>query len=204
MISRRSLLLTVGSVVLLTGPKAIADGFRPPKPYNYLNPPSALRKTNHPPTSGSRSAPLVNGRSSTGFVLFTGDTQAGVGAHPGAFVASLSARSVALTIRPTELPKSLPEGLLLDGNAYLFRAIAEPGRRPVSVRQQLGLVLRWPHPPLAIYMYAGSRWHAICDARSWQLSSDLVICHPSALGVFAAVHKSVSAPPKTVVRRKNP
>lgn len=47
----------------------------------------------------------------------------------------------------------------------------------------------------------------MCNAREWQLRANLVICHPSAFGVFAAAHRFLplpamkAAPPEIAMTR---
>jgi hypothetical protein len=160
----------------------------PPAQYRYLHPPPALARTNKRPASITKTITLKHGLNSTDFVLFTGDAQAGIGAHPGDLAASRPATQLVLTIRPVNQPASLPDHLALDGNAYQFDMTGKPGGRPATLRHKIGLVLVWPRFPVAVYVYRAHRWQLACDSRTWQTQNNIVICHTSVLGVFALVH----------------
>jgi hypothetical protein len=171
-----------------------ADGPIPSAPYRFLHPPPALKRGNQQPASARRSYALKKGRTVAGFALFTTDTQAGLGAHPGAFSAGRPATQVATSIRPVEPPAApLPAHLQLDGNAYRISVTARPGHAAVAVRQQLGIILRWPYAPHAVYVYTGGHWRLVCDAKHWQMQANFVICHTRLLGVFAVGHHPTSS-----------
>jgi hypothetical protein len=169
-----------------------ADGYLPSQPYHYLHPPAAVARTNKPPASVSRTYTLTKGRIPSDFVLFTHDTQAGLGAHPGDIIAPTPAKSVTISIRPVSPPGRMPDHRLLDGNAYNVRVLGEPGNRAVRLHHTVSLALRWPHSPSAILRYSGGRWVPVCSRPHWVVSPpNLVICQVSALGTFAAVRQPI-------------
>jgi hypothetical protein len=169
--------------------QANADGFLPTRAFRYLHPPPALARTNKPPASLSRSLPLKKGKVATDFVEFTGDTQAGLGGSPGQLVAGRPATTIRLTIKAVNPPGRFPDHLQLDGNAYSFTLLGEPGNRPVSVHRTLSLAIRWPHFPKAIMQYRAGAWHQVCGPNTWQISPpNLTICQVSSVGIFAPVH----------------
>jgi hypothetical protein len=173
-----------------------ADGLTPPRPYNYLHPPPALARSNHRPDSVRRVVSASGGKSTPSVVLFTHDGQAGLGAKAHAFLVDRSSTSVLITIDPINTPGHLPSPLSADGNAYRFAAVGLPDKKPAKTVGQMGMVLRWPRTPYAIYTYQAGRWKLLCDSRNWQISPGLLVCNISSLGVFLAVHRPVQTKPR--------
>ena len=185
----------LAAAALTTSPVR-AEGNAPLQPYNYLHPPAALAKTNHRPLSGKHSIPAKNGATTVSATMFTGDGQAGLGAHKGAFVVDKKATSVLITITPVNTPGRLPTGYTPDGNAYRFTAQGIPGKKTARTTQVMGMVLRWPRTPFAIYQYAGGKWTRLCDSSTWQISQGLVVCNIRSLGTFVQVHHPTGVKPK--------
>jgi hypothetical protein len=165
---------------------ARADGILPPQPYRYLHPPPSLAAENSPPEAGVESLKSVQGRSKAGF-LFTKDTQAGLIVPAGAFVTAPTATSVIIQISPVETPPGLPQHYAPEGNAYSVTASGEPGNAPVRVVRPVNITLRWPHPPLAIYVYAGAKWKQVCYSDNATFTTSTMACPTSTLGIFTAV-----------------
>jgi len=176
-----------------------ADGLLPPKPYNYLRPPSVLRRGNSVPRAGRQAISLNAGRSTAGFV-FTRDGQAGVHLPSGAFVAGSPATSVLVQLQPVDPPPGLPASrpaktpIAADGNAYTVSAIGEPGNVAVRLVKPLQIILRWPYAPLAIDLHRAGGWRELCFADSAAYTASTMSCSSSALGVFLAM-----APPSTAL-----
>jgi hypothetical protein len=165
-----------------------ADGALPQAPYRYLHPPHALARTNKKPNAGAKTVALNRHHRSIQFVLFTGDGQAGIGAHTGAFNAPSPARSIRVVVRPVDTPHGLPRSVAVYGNAYSISAVGQPGNKPVKVLQPLGLAFRWPplrdRHPNALYAYSGKHWRRICGHNSLQVSPGYAFCNVSTLGTM--------------------
>ncbi len=176
-----------------------ADGLLPPKPYNYLHPPPALRRGNSVPRAGRKAISLTGGRSTAGFV-FTRDGQAGVHLPAGAFVAGSPVTSVLIQLQPVHPPPGLPAfrsdktPIAADGNAYTVSAIGEPGNVPVRLVKPLQIILRWPYAPLVIDLHGAGRWRELCFADIATYTASTMSCSSSTLGVFLAM-----APPSTAL-----
>jgi len=98
------------------------DGFAPPAPYHWVTPPSDLRNSNQPPTSGQGTIAVQDGVSQAGHV-FTTDQQAAVTFPSQSFAAPPNGASVALEIKAvTSFPDLV--GILPAGNVYLVSASA--------------------------------------------------------------------------------
>lgn len=165
-----------------------ADGALPQAPYRYLHPPHALSRTNKKPNAGAKTVALNRHHTSAQFVLFTGDGQAGIGAHAGAFSAPLPAKSIRIVVRPVETPHGLPRGVSVYGNAYSISAVVQPGNKPAKILQPLGLAFRWPQlhgkHPNALYAYSAKHWHRVCGQNSLQFSPGYAFCNVSILGIM--------------------
>jgi len=176
-----------------------ADGLLPPKPYNYLHPPSALRRGNSVPRAGRKAISVTAGRSTAGFV-FTRDGQAGLHLPPGAFVAGSPVTSVLVQLQSLDPPPGLPTfrsdktPIAADGNAYTVSAVGEPGNVPVRLVKPLQIILRWPYAPLAIDLHRAGGWRELCFADNATYTASTMSCSSSTLGVFLAM-----APPSTAL-----
>ena len=186
MIYRRFAALLVLVFTLAVPVTVQADGTLPPQPYRYLHPPPALAGANSPPESGSAALKVARGRSSAGY-LFTKDTQAGVIVPSGGMVTAPSATSIRIQISPVETPPNLPRHYAPEGNAYQITAIGAPGNQAVRVVRPVNLTMRWPHPPLAIYEFAGGKWHQVCYSDNATFTTSTMSCPTPSLGIFTAV-----------------
>jgi len=173
--------------VLLMPLTASADGRLPPRPYHFLHPLRTLAQINGRPSSGQSTVPVVRGKSSKEFFVFTQDGQDGVQAPSGALTTAVTVRRIAIRVVPINSPAGLPRHLIADGNAYNISALALPTHRSVSVAHRVQLFVRWPHLPSELYEYRNHRWSSVCTAAHWSLSFPLVSCPVSTLGIFLAV-----------------
>jgi hypothetical protein len=163
-----------------------ADGNLPAQPYRYLHPPAALAKSNQKPLAGQYVVPVDYLRSS-GFDIFTLDGQAGMSGEARAFRPPANATAVAVRIQPVEAPAGLPSQVALDGNAYTFSAIDQPGNDSLTPARPIHVILRWPHLPIAIYTYQSGAWHRLCYSDKSLLTTTTISCPATTLGIFAAV-----------------
>lgn len=171
---------------LIFSATAWADGSLPAMPYHYLHPPSALAGTNTRPGSGTATDPVVAGRTQAGFV-FTTDGQAGITVATGTFAVPPSSQGVVLDVRPVDTPAGLPQEVALDGNAYAISAARQPDGKPAALARPVKVTLRWPHIPIAIYVYSSGSWKRVCFTDQATLTSNTISCPTSVLGIFTAV-----------------
>lgn len=184
---RLTLLGLVALPAALALPAAVrADGTLPPQPYRYLHPPPALAANNTPPAGGLTSIRVVRGRSQAGY-LFSQDTQAGLILPAGALVTPPSVTSVRLQISPVETPSGLPQHFAAEGTAYSVTLSGEPGNTPVRLVHRPHITLRWPHVPLAIYVYAGGKWTQVCYSDNATFTPSTISCTTATVGIFTAV-----------------
>ncbi len=186
---------TAGAVLALacaSSGMVMADGLLPTQPYHYLHPSPALARGNHAPSSIARSFPLKKGSLATDFVLFTHDSQAGMGANSGDLQARAPAASISLSIHAVNPPGQLPKNMVLDGNAYNFAFGAHPGNGTVLFRRSLSLALRWPHGPSAVLVYSAKKWREVCGPNHWQISPpNIVVCQVKSAGTYAVVRRLI-------------
>jgi hypothetical protein len=181
-----------------------ADGLLPPRPYHYLHPPSALARSNRKPVAGDQTVKLNKHHQTPGFVLFTGDGQAGLGTRTGAFSLGAPAKSARVHIAPVQTPPHLPKNLQVDGNAYTVAVTGKPGGHAAKQPLRVNLVLRWPRLPSLLYRYSGKRWSVICTPSQWTLSTGIIICPVSSLGTFVMVIRTGRYAVAQIIAQGNP
>ena len=185
--ARGALTTVVGLVLPFVGLTAArADGTLPPQPYHYLHPPPAIAGSNTPPDSGDVYIPARAGQSLGGFG-FTGDGQAGITTHVGAFRVSPAATVVHIKINPVETPPGLPAQVAADGNSYNITAVGQPGNASARLAKKVDLTFRWPHIPLAMYVYRNGSWRQLCYSDTAVLTPSTIGCSTSTLGTFVVV-----------------
>jgi hypothetical protein len=124
--------LTTAATLQLTTHRIrpLYEGFTPPPPYNWVNPPSEFRAGNQKPPSITGSVRLTPTGSAQGAVN-TDDAQLSLNLPAGAFAAHPPDVSVAIRITPLD-PAGLgplPPGLVADGNAYRVEATYTPSNK---------------------------------------------------------------------------
>jgi hypothetical protein len=112
--------------------RPLLDGFIPPAPYRWVDPPPELANSNLPPASGRSRIPIGPQGSQAAFMA-TDDAQVTLNGPKGAFPARPGSEAVVMTIEPVD-PASvgpLPGELSVKGNVYLIAATYQPGGDPV-------------------------------------------------------------------------
>ena len=115
-------------------PRPLFDGFAPPPPYNWVNPPREFRSGNVAPKPASIDVALGPAGSAVGSGS-TGDGQVIVSSPAGAFPAHPPDAKVVVRITPVD-PATLappPAGLVADGNAYRLDMTYEASKTPVTM-----------------------------------------------------------------------
>jgi hypothetical protein len=128
--------------------RPLLDGFIPPLPYRWVDPPPELADSNLPPASGRSRIPMRPNGSQAAF-LATDDAQVTLNAPKGAVPAHPGSQAVVMTIEPID-PTSvgpLPGGLTIKGNVYLIAAAYQPGGDPAR-RLDASIVAILTYPAL--------------------------------------------------------
>lgn len=155
------------AVVLLTrfglpgAPRPLYDGFAPPPPYRWVNPPAALADLNQAPSSGSGTAAKSSRAQSLAFE--TSDGQASVTASFAALAltgAETGAKGELVPLDPTTYG-ALPAGAGFAGNVYRLTITATPsGRAITSFAAPVTMGLE-------IANTAGKDMYTSADGRTW-------------------------------------
>lgn len=166
--------------------RPVLDGFAPPQPYQYVDPPQDLRDTNVVPKPLDETYD-VGGDSSQGLTFTTPDGQVQVIVDSDALGARRGERSVRIRITPLG-PRGLPEpgdGLFVQGNAYRIQANYERSKAPVALAKPATIIVRYPFAATKLGRLDGPRWRVL---RSQLLEPSLqVFAESRELGIFAAV-----------------
>jgi len=113
--------------------RPLFDGFAPPAPYRWVNPPKEFAAGNVPPQPAQRTVPLGD-QGSEATNASTTDAQIIVTLQPGAVAAHLPDTSVSLTITPldaaTVAPIPAPQKAV--SNAYQVVLVYQPSQTPVT------------------------------------------------------------------------
>lgn len=114
--------------------RPLFDGFAPPTPYNWVNPPREFRSGNVVPKPSSVEVALGPAGSAQGGGS-SSDGQVILSVAAGAYPAHPPDAKVVVQINPVD-PAVLaapPAGLLADGNAYRLDFTYEPSKAPVTM-----------------------------------------------------------------------
>ena len=153
--------VTLGSGRLRVRP--LFEGFTPPQPYQWVNPPNRFKAGNVKPSSASATIPIENG-SSAARALTTGEGQflANLGAGAITSATATEVQAKATPVDPGTLGR-LPAGLFPDGNAYRFDLTLSPGAAPVgSLAAPGNIVLVLPANGTAIaFSPDGQTWQQL-------------------------------------------
>jgi hypothetical protein len=181
--------LVSGRITVLAR-RPLLDGFTPPPPYRYVNPPpDAISKEK--PESATLPVKLTPPDLGAG-VFSTKDQQATLVTEPGVFPAGTQG-PVTITIEPLDPAgyARAPKGSRVAGNVYRFQAKAKDGTALDALTKPAHLVLVYPATGAAVF----TAKHTLLtskDGRSWrtlesndapatqQVSGDV-----TALGYFA-------------------
>jgi hypothetical protein len=126
--------------------RPLLDGFIPPAPYRWVDPPPELANANLPPASGETRIPIGPKGSAAAFFA-TGDAQVTLNVPKGAFPAHQGGKAVVMTIEPVDPASigSLPGRLSVKGNVYLIVATYQPtGDRAHQLDASIVAILTYP------------------------------------------------------------
>jgi hypothetical protein len=142
--------------------RPLYEGFAPPAPYEWVNPPRQFRSGNVVPKTSTRSVAVTAGRSEPAG-LSSDDAQLIVNLPAGALSVPPGTTTVVATMTPLD-PATLgllPDGLHADGNAYRVAFTAEPSHAPIGAVPQPGnIFLTLPVSGTALLVSP--------DGQSWQ------------------------------------
>jgi hypothetical protein len=173
-------------------PRPIFDGFAPPAPYRWVDPPPEFAADNQAPLSGERTFPIA--REAGAQTVSTDDAQALVSVPSGAFASLTGTDMVVVTISPVE-PLELgppPEGLRLDGNGYRVEARHPETGAAVVPAQPVIVFLRYPVHSDRVVRWTGDRWRALTS--NIIPTSLEVYAETPDLGTFAAAAPETAVP----------
>jgi hypothetical protein len=126
--------------------RPLLDGFIPPAPYRWVDPPPELANSNLPPVSGKTRIPIRPQGSAAAFFA-TDDAQVTLNVPKVAFPARPGSDAVLMTIAPVD-PASvgpLPGRLSVKGNVYLIAATYHPtGDRAQRLEASIVAILTYP------------------------------------------------------------
>lgn len=177
-------------------PRPMFDGFAPPAPYRWVDPPPEFEGENQAPSSGERTFPIA--REAGAQTVSTDDAQALVSVPSGAFASLTGTDMVTVTISPMD-PLELgppPGGLRLDGNGYRVEARHPQTGAAVAPELPVIVFLRYPVHANRLVRWTGERWQA--------LPSNII---PTSLEVYAEtpdLGTFVTAAPATAVPTQAP
>jgi hypothetical protein len=175
-------------------PRPVFDGFAPPAPYRWVDPPPEVEAENQAPAGGERTFPIA--RTAGAQTVATQDAQALVSVPSGGFASLAGTETVTVRITPVD-PLGLgpaPDGLRLNGNGYRVEAIHPETGAAATPSLPVIVFLRYPIHADRVLRWTGDRWQ--------ELPSDIiptsleVYAETRQLGTFvAAAPGSAAAPP---------
>jgi len=141
--------------------RPLFDGFAPPPPYRWVNPPKAFASTNVKPTPETVEAPLgANGSAIRG--IATGDGQFVLSLPEGAVPPRAGEATARIDVAPLD-PATLgplPAGLRTDGNAYRATVTYRPSAQPVATLVRRGSLQMTVPEPSEVLLFSP-------DGRAW-------------------------------------
>ena len=162
--------------------RPLFDGFAPPPPYNWVNPPKEFRSGNVVPKPSSVDVALGPTGSAQGGGS-SDDGQVIVSIAAGAFAPHSPDTKVTVHITPVD-PATLappPAGLLADGNAYRIDLSYEPSKTPVPMATPATDIFLVVPEPAQTLLYSA-------DGKSWDSLPFRPVPDPTQIG--GAVAKS--------------
>lgn len=151
------------------------DGFAPPAPYNWVNPPPGLEDDNSPPAEASQDVELDEDGSKASNATTT-DGQAIVGFDTGSLPPNPPDTSVLVRVSPVDAATlaPLPGGLRAEGNAYRVTLAYQPSGQVVTALARPGTIALTAAAPATALLFSpdGSQWQEI-DARPFGDSNGL-------------------------------
>ncbi|HYZ92329.1 MAG TPA: hypothetical protein VFA34_08040 [Actinomycetota bacterium] len=165
--------------------RPLYDGLAPPAPYRYVRPPADLAEDNEKPL-GARGALEVGKKGSAARSVPTGDGQMLVVFPEKAIPALRDETRVNVDILPVD-PARLaapPEGLKIDGNAYVVSAVYAKSKKRAVPELSVTVVLRYPMHATRVVRLDGRSWRPL-GTQTAQASLQ-VFADSKKLGTFAA------------------
>lgn len=142
-------------------PRPVFDGFAPPAPYNWVEPPPEFEPDNQAPLHGELTFAIA--RAAGAQTVSTDDAQALVSVPSGAFASLAGTDMVTVTLTPVD-PLELgppPGGLRLDGNGYRVEARHPETGAAVAPDLPVIIFLRYPVHADRVVRWTGDRWRAL-------------------------------------------
>ena len=176
----------------LAARRPLLDGFAPPPPYRWVQPPPALAATNKKPVGGRFTLDLDPQTGTSANVFTTKDTQASIALGQGAIRPLSGDTSVGITITPLATTGfgSPPPAWTIAGNVYQITAAYEPSGTPVrTLHEAAQIVLTYPGVQGVHYSHVvlasqdRKTWTAITGIDS--SFQELIQVYASTLGYFA-------------------
>ena len=176
-------LLSFGSGLVPVRP--LYDGFGPPPPYYWVDPPPNAETTD--PAVGTVGKIFFDDGESLGLTSTTGDGQATAIFEPGAIEPVQAEESVHIEVQPIG-PSRLgepPEGMRIDGNGYRFEAIYEGSGEPVRLLRPVSVILRFPVHATTMVRLDEDVWSPVPGTQVIAASLQ-VFAQTDQLGMYAA------------------
>jgi hypothetical protein len=149
------------------------EGFRPPEPYSWVQPPRPYAPANEMPTPVS-----VTQNTAAALGLTTPDGQCTVSLAAGSLAATGNARVQArLTPIAASQLGALPRGLHADGNAYRVELTAQPSGQSVEELEAPGHLVLKGAIPIESVLYSA-------DGRSWTTVTSQRVGDPTMAGAL--------------------
>lgn len=142
--------------------RPLFDGFAPPAPYAWVNPPPEFAKDNKKPADASQDVKLDPG-GSVASNSTTADGQAIAGLDNGSVAAHFPDTAVRVKVTPLD-PGTLgplPAGLRPEGNAYQITLAYQPSGQAVTTLAKPGTVALTGAAPVTALLYSA-------DGKTWQ------------------------------------
>ena len=189
--------------------RPLLDGFSPPPPYKWVNPPADVAPTNKQPSPATQKVPLGPPRRGAGVFSDT-DAIMTLIIEPASFPSSAGAGIAKLKSEPLD-PASLgappPAGMVLDGNAYRLSLTLASGKQAPAFLNPAHFVLQYPQPPAeffssekhTILLLSGQAWAPLKSTDSpaaQQATADV-----TTLGTFVV---GATRPPPKAKPKSNP
>ena len=144
-----------------TSPRVLFDGFAPPAPYRWVDPPADLRQGNQKPARAKGSGKL-GPESAEALSVATSDGQAFVSLTEGSVAPHDNDTSVEVVLTPLDASKlgPLPNGMRFEGNAYHVDVRYRPSGAPVTTfTKPATIALTASGPATELYSSAeGKTW----------------------------------------------
>ncbi|MGH9149493.1 MAG: hypothetical protein ACRD0F_04050 [Acidimicrobiales bacterium] len=153
----------LATAALTGGPvRPLFDGFAPPAPYRWVNPPPEFASGNRSP-GDARAETSLGANGSVATTVQTGDGQALLVLNEGSIAARAGDTSVVVDLRPTDPGRlaPLPDGLAAQSNAYSVTIAYRPSGQRVEGLAVTGTVALTSSGPADVLLYSA-------DGQAWE------------------------------------